>query len=298
MKISIVIPTYNQAGYLEETLRSVLDQKYPELELIVCDGASTDGTRDVLDRYSPQLAWWCSEKDRGQTDAINKGLRRITGEVWSYLNSDDLLATGSLARVAQAFADPDVVWVGGVSTMFDEKGERGRIEPVPPQRMRDYLTPWNRPMKYLFPCSNVCFLRRSLLNAHGTFDEALHYGMDMEYYTRLAFAGCTLIRIPEVLGHWRWHEQSKTMTDGVAYRFLQDEVRIAEHFIDRLPEDERREVAAELVQMRKHLAVRRAMHSGKDGKFGRLVREATANPALVAFRPWLGAVRETLFQKA
>ena len=98
MKISIVIPTYNQASYLEETLNSVISQNYPDLELIVCDGGSSDGTRAVLERHDNSLAWWCSERDHGQTDAINKGLRRATGEVWSYLNSDDLLAEGSLAR--------------------------------------------------------------------------------------------------------------------------------------------------------------------------------------------------------
>ena len=297
MKISIVIPTYNQAAYLEATLRSVLDQNYPELELIVCDGGSTDGTREILERYSAQLAWWVSEKDRGQTDAINKGLRRITGEVWSYLNSDDLLAPGCLKRIAECFSDPKVQWVGGVSTMFDENGERGRIASEPAQRKRDYLTPWNRPMKYIFPCSNVCFMQSEILGRCGTFDESYHYSMDMEFYTRVAFAGFEMLRLPEVLGHWRWHASSKTMRDGMAYRFLEEELRIAEHFLEKLDPPERSEVAREIAEMRKHLAVRRAIYVAPAPweQFRRLMADLPQTPSLLWFRPWLGAVRRALF---
>ena len=299
MKISIVIPTFNQAAYLEQTLRSILDQNYPEAEIIVCDGGSTDDTKAVLQRYSEQLAWWCSEKDRGQTDAINKGLRRITGDVWSYLNSDDLLAAGSLQAIAEAFADPSVLWVGGISTMFDTEGERGRIEPLRAIRKRDYLTPWNRPAKYLFPCSNVSFMRRELLERLGVFDENLHFGMDIEYYVRAVFAGVELRSIPRVLGHWRWHEESKTMTDGVAYRFLADEIRIAARYVDRLDEEERLEVQKELRVMGRHLAVRRALHARDKGPksrtLSRLIHEARLQPSLLIFRPWLGAVRRHLF---
>lgn len=300
MKISIVIPSYNQAAYLDETLRSVLDQRYAALELIVCDGGSTDGTREVLEKHSASIAWWCSEKDRGQTDAINKGLRHVTGEVWSYLNSDDLLAPGSLERVAESFRDPSIRWLGGVSTMFDENGERGRIEPRPPASKREYLTPWNRSAKYLFPCSNVNFMRREIIAQIGVFDESLHFGMDIEYYVRAVFAGVPLNLIPEVLGHWRWHAESKTMTDGMAYRFLEDEMRIAERYAPQLPPAERAEVGAELVEMRRHLAVRRALHArdkpAESSTIGRLISELLAQPSLLLFRPWLGAVRRQLFR--
>lgn len=298
MKLSIVIPTYNQAAYLDETLHSVLDQGYPDVEVIVYDGGSTDSTVEVLKRHGDRLAFWCSEKDRGQTDAINKGLRRVTGDAWSYLNSDDLLAPGSLARIAEAFADPQVQWVGGTSTMFDENGERGRIEPQPAKRKRDFLTPWNRSAKYLFPCSNVCFMRRSVLEQLGTFDDGLHFGMDIEYYVRAVFAGIDLTILPDVLGHWRWHGESKTMTDGVAYRFLQDEILIAERYVDRLDPAEAAEVRRELVDMHRHLAVRRALHardkSPDTTTLGRLVAEMRAQPSLLLFRPWLGAIRRQL----
>lgn len=299
MKISVVIPTCNQAAYLEETLRSALDQGYPELELIVADGGSTDGTRELLERHSGQLAWWVSERDAGQTDAINKGLRHATGDVWSYLNSDDLLLPGSLARIAEAFADPAVMWAGAVSTIFDGSGEIGRIVPTAPTRMRDYLTPWSRPMQHVHPCSNVCFMRRAVLERIGFFDPTYHYGMDMEFYTRAVFAGFEMLRLPDVLGEWRWHGESKTAREGSAFAFLVDELRIAEKYVDRLPPAERERVHYEIAGMHQHLAVRRAQFEEPRGNrvrvASRLLAALARQPGLISFRPWLGALRRAVF---
>lgn len=299
MKISIIIPSYEQRAYLEETLRSVLDQRYPDLELIVVDGGSQDGTVELLEGFAPQLAWWVSEKDRGQTEAINKGLRRATGEVWSYLNSDDLLAPNSLARIADSFADPKVQWVGAISSIFDTQGERGRIVPEPVVRQRDYLTPWNRPMPYLFPCSNVCFMRRGIIDRCGFFDETLHYSMDMEFYTRAVFAGYEMMRLPEVLGHWRWHGASKTMREGSAYGFLADEITIALRYAHHLEPAERVAVLQEVAEMRKHLAVRRALYPEASARraatLSKLLAALRSQPGLLWFRPWLGALKRALF---
>lgn len=299
MRISIIIPSYQQRAYLEETLRSVLDQRYPDLELIVVDGGSQDGTVELLEAFASQLAWWISEKDGGQTDAINKGLRRATGEVWSYLNSDDLLGPNSLARIAESFADPKVQWVGAISTIFDDQGERGRIVPEPAIRQRDYLTPWNRPMQYLFPCSNVCFMRRGILERCGFFDETLHYSMDMEFYTRVVFAGHEMVRLPEVLGQWRWHGASKTMREGSAYGFLADEIAIALRYADRLEPAERVAVLEEVAEMRKHLAVRRALYPEASARraaiLSKLLAALPRQPELLWFRPWLGALKRVLF---
>lgn len=101
-RITVITPSYNQAPYLEATLRSVLEQGYPNLEYIVVDGGSTDGSRDILEHYAPHLSWWVSERDAGQTDAIRKGLTRATGEWFNWINSDDLLAPGALWRIAEA----------------------------------------------------------------------------------------------------------------------------------------------------------------------------------------------------
>lgn len=104
-KISVITPSYNQAQFVEATLQSVLDQNYPNLEYIVIDGGSTDGSAEIIERYADQLTYWVSEKDSGQSQAINKGLRRATGDILCWLNSDDTFLPGTLAFVAEQLAD-------------------------------------------------------------------------------------------------------------------------------------------------------------------------------------------------
>ena len=294
-KISVIVPSLNQGGFIESTLRSVIDQKYPKIELIVMDGGSKDRTCEVLARLAPHLAFWESAEDRGQSHAINKGLARATGDVWCYLNSDDLLAPGSLARIGELFRDPAVDWAGGITVIFDEQSERGTVTPQEPKSQKEILTPWSRSVEHVFPCSNVCFMRRSVYDRLGGFDESYGYSMDMEYYTRAHFAGYRLHRIPEVLGRWRWHPASKTVTDGSAYRFLEEELRIAAAFADRLAPAERNELGREIVRHRKSYLVRRALHSptknSRLARLRRLISEAIFHPSLVCFRPWLSAVK-------
>ncbi len=296
IRISVIVPSFNQGQYIEETLRSVLGQNYPALELIVLDGGSTDGTVEILRKNSDRITFWESTPDRGQSHAINKGLARMTGDVWSYLNSDDLLCPGSLESIARCFDNPSIDWVAGVSSIFDEHGPRGEVRPQPPKSAREVLTPWKRAVEYVFPCSNVCFMRRSIYERIGGFEESFHYSMDMELYTRARFAGYLMHTVPEVLGNWRWHAESKTLREGRAYRFLEEELRIAEMFADRLPEDDRSRLLEDISEQRRWFLVRRALHENPTGprwrKLCRLLSDAISNPSLVKFRPWLGAVKK------
>jgi len=112
-RITVVTPSFNQAEFIEETIRSVLLQGYPNLEYIVIDGGSTDGSVEVIEKYSPWLTYWCSEPDRGQSHAINKGFERATGEILGWINSDDILYSGALQAAAEGLSDADL-FLGGM----------------------------------------------------------------------------------------------------------------------------------------------------------------------------------------
>src|SRR5687767_14913471 len=122
-RITIVTPSFNQAQYLEQTLRSVLDQDYPNLDYIVVDGGSTDGSVEIIRRYADRLSWWVSEKDDGQSHAINKGFARAGGEVFGYINSDDILYPGALDAVARAYGAGAEWMIGWVMTVEQDGGE-------------------------------------------------------------------------------------------------------------------------------------------------------------------------------
>ncbi len=297
-RISIITPSFNQGAYIDETIRSVIEQGYPNLELIIIDGGSTDNTTDVLRKHASRITHWESEKDRGQTHAINKGLARATGDIWAYLNSDDLLTPGALHRVAEIFADPAVDWIGGITDIFDTTGTKDTVTPQEPARKIEYLTPWQRSVQHVYACSNVTYMRRRVYEKLGGFDESYHYSMDMEYYTRAMVAGFVFHRIPEVLGRWRWHEQSKTVRDGNAYRFTEEEIRIAELHHTFLSPSEQAELAREVSNQRKWFSVRQIVvgdaHTSRAARVAGLLKVAASNPSLLWFRPWLGAIRQVL----
>jgi glycosyltransferase involved in cell wall biosynthesis len=298
-RISIIIPSYNQAEYLEETLCSVLDQDYSNIEVIVIDGGSTDGSLEIIKRYAPHLAYWVSEPDRGQTHAINKGLEKITGEVWSYLNSDDLLSPGCLHLIGEMFNDPEIWWIGGVSEIFDHSGTKGYVKPQTPDYKRDYITPWCRTHQYVFPCSNVCFMRREMIERCGPFDENYHYGMDIEYYIRVVFnTGIGPHLIPDVLGRWRWHPESKTLKQGIAYGFREDEVAMAIRYLPYLEDEEQKAIHTQIQEQKHWLVTRRAMYFKEQGQINRawteLLTKVVDHPRLLNFRPWYGVVKAIL----
>ena len=228
-KISIITPSLNQGQFIDETIRSVLSQNYPDLEYIILDGGSSDNTLSVLESYSDRITW-ISEKDDGQTSAINKGLQMATGEIVAYLNADDLLLPGTLLKVAKRFMDDTrVMWVTGKCKIIDENG----VE------IRQWITAYKNlclqmhsrslllVMDYI--SQPATFWRIDVFKRFGPLDESLHFAMDYEYWLRISEKN-PLVIIPENLAAFRVHLHSKNMNSGHKKIYVDEEKKIIRQY--------------------------------------------------------------------
>jgi GT2 family glycosyltransferase len=209
-KITIVTPSYNQCQFLEETIRSVLLQAYPNLEYIVVDGGSTDNSAKIIHKYEKHLTWWVSERDKGQSHAINKGFERGTGEIYAFLNSDDIYEPGALYNCALSLSGK-YKWVVGQVRYFQE--DIG-YWPVPQARGHS-LAEWFVPCPFSQP---GCFWRAELHHETGKFREDLHYFFDYEFWLRIRFLKqIKPLIIDQPVAIYRVHPQSKTVRDNSAF---------------------------------------------------------------------------------
>jgi glycosyltransferase involved in cell wall biosynthesis len=209
-RISIVVPNFNAAGTLAATLDSIIEQQYPGLELFVMDGASTDGSVEIIKRYEQHLTGWVSEKDSGQSDAINKGFARCTGQVVNWLCSDDMLMPGALLKVGHHFAaDPELsVLIGAVDHRYTEATHKSWID---------------HPTDDLIPVIGVgivfsqpsCFYKRSLLLDRPTpLDPTMHYAMDTELWAYFKSRNVKWKTIPDVLSIFQISGANKSSVAG------------------------------------------------------------------------------------
>lgn len=202
-KISIVTPSFNQAAFIEWTVRSVLMQRYPNLEYILMDGGSTDGTQEVLEPYRDRFAHYESARDKGQSDAIHRGFNHATGEIMAYLNSDDMLAPGALQFVARYFAEhPEVDALYSHRCTVDENNKVLYYWILPPHDDW-YISRWD-----IIP-QETCFWRRSLFEESGNIDPEFRFAMDYDLFVRFMQHG-KMVRVNRFLGAFRKHEAAKT----------------------------------------------------------------------------------------
>jgi glycosyltransferase involved in cell wall biosynthesis len=202
MKFSIVTPAFRSGAYIEATIKSIAEQSYRDFEHIVMDGGSQDGTVDILKRH-PHIQW-VSEKDKGQSDAINKGFRKTTGDILAWQNADDLYLPGAFETVARVFREnPGVDVVYGDYQLIRADGSwLCDVHPI------DWNL-WKFAHGRFVPLQPTTFWRRRVYEALGDLDSDLHYCMDVDFFARAA-AKFTFMRIPELLGQFRTHDESKT----------------------------------------------------------------------------------------
>ncbi len=217
--VSIVTPSYNQAQFLEQTIQSVLGQDYPHVEYMIVDGGSTDGSVEIIQQYSDRLAWWVSEKDNGQADAINKGLRRANGEIVAWLNSDDVYLPGAIARAVQAFqSHPEAGLVYGFVKAIDEGGQVTNLLRYGDWGLEGLLS-------FRIIGQPAVFMRRSVLEQAGYLDPSFHFLLDHQLWLRMAHLAA-MIYVPETWAAARLHSESKNVAHGAemsreAYRVVE-----------------------------------------------------------------------------
>jgi GT2 family glycosyltransferase len=232
--VSIVTPSYNQAVYLEQTIRSVLEQDYPHVEYFVVDGASTDNSVEIIKKYSWELGgllptdqqqsvgfhkidWWVSEKDSGQGEAINKGLARTQGEIIAWLNSDDYYLPGTLSKVVKIFEEnPEIVMVYGDMLAVDAQRRTMNVLKYEQLTLQDLLC-------FQIIGQPSVFFRREVYEKTGGFDTSLHYLLDHHLWIRIAQQG-KILHTPQILSAARYHAAAKNRAK--AAEFGQEAFRI------------------------------------------------------------------------
>lgn len=229
--VTIVTPSFNQATFLEKTIRSVLEQGYPKLEYMVVDGGSTDGSLEIIKRYAQQLSWWVSEKDRGQSDAINKGLARANGEIVAWLNSDDFYLPGAVSSAVTALQEhPDWGLVYGDMLAVDGEGALLNIQRFGDWELDDLLC-------FRILGQPSVFLRKSVLDRAGILDTRFHYLLDHHLWIRMAM----LAPIGHVSQFWsaaRFHAGAKNVARASEFgedayaivRWIQTQPELFNHF--------------------------------------------------------------------
>ncbi|CAG1023243.1 putative glycosyltransferase EpsJ [Patescibacteria group bacterium] len=225
VRFSIITPVYNGEKFIEKNIIKLQAQTYKNFEHIVIDGASEDKTVEILEKYKDRLTY-ISEKDSGQSNAINKGLRMAIGDVITWLNADDFLYDNTvLEKVAKYFEDPSITIIEGRCKLVDLSTGEEKIIPQPEVTERSLTRWW---VEYSVPPQPSIFFRKSLVDQYGLIDESLHYCMDHELWLRFLSNGEKFTQIPDILSIYQVHPESKTGTS--IPKFVKEHNKVAKRY--------------------------------------------------------------------
>jgi len=203
--VSIITPSFNQARFLEDTIKSVIGQDYPNIEYIIIDGGSTDGSREIIHQYEGQLAYWESVTDKGQTDAINKGFAKAKGDIFAWLNSDDILLPGAVSAAVKYLQEkPEISMVYGNAMLINAFGNKISDFPAAQTDLKKLK------QGYVHIPQQASFFRASLWKKVGPLDPSFYFAMDYDLWVRLANEA-PLLYVPELWASFRLHGDAKSI---------------------------------------------------------------------------------------
>ncbi len=258
-KITIITPSFNQGNFIEETIDSVLSQNYPNIEHIIIDGKSTDNTVEIIKKYEKNITYWESVKDKGQSEAINKGMRKSTGDILTWINSDDMLTKNSLHTAANYFLEnPTVSLIHGKTKTFGEGYEDKITAGFYSDLSVDYFTHMCFPQPSSFFKREV-FEKQSYVLENGTHrnknlvDQSLHYCMDYDLLLRIAL-NYEILQVDELFSAYRLHPESKTVSEWSKFEVEKDKVFL--RLLNTLKHSNKNEKAQEAIGFLKDLGIK------------------------------------------
>ena len=222
-KLSIITPSYNQGKFIEKTILSVIEQSYKNIEYIIIDGGSTDNTLDIIKKYEDRISYWVSEPDKGQSDALNKGFARATGNVFAWINSDDYYELDILTKVMKKFDNPNISILNGNCMMHYSNSGRTFIDKsgfINTSRMLKYWKP------YFCPPQPSIFFRRTVWDDVGVLNELLNYSMDLDLWLRMSLK-YEFTFYNEILSHYLIHDSSKSGSGDGFTKFIPEWRKVA-----------------------------------------------------------------------
>lgn len=227
-RISIITPSFNQGSYIEKTIKSVLNQNYSNLEYIIIDGGSRDESVDIIKKYESQISYWVSEKDKGQSEALNKGFQKATGDIVAWINSDDWYEEGAFESVVDYFnmVNTEVV-IGNCNMVYEDDPSKNFVDRPGEVHFRRMLRYWQW---FFCPPQPSIFFKKSILNRVGLLDESLNYAMDLDLWLRMAKYR-PFSYLDKTLSHYLIHSASKSGSENGFKKFEPEWKKVAQRHL-------------------------------------------------------------------